>query len=437
MSRPLVFVSHSGRTAAHRKQVESLAAALEKQNLEPWIDRERIKTGDRWNDAISAALRRCHGAVVLFTPEALRSEYVRYEVSYLAVRARTEAPAFRLHALLANKLKPESVAQGFYGAIRLDEFQFGTWATLDQDLATLAAACPRDPPLLTPAGELEQLVLEVFKRLPPDLLRTAAHDLGWTDPRTLNLPESTAIAQFFTRQLITQSLSEQIRALARVRAALDQVIDAVRIFEWIAPCWVDEAAAEAFRAARARPPGQRAALVNGSLPGFTPGMFLRRALPGRDPLVAASDPAAATTPPLVSTLPEPAGRQTEAELTHEVAKYLARRLRVPESDIAAELADREADHHEPTVVPLRLDAPDLPALEALLQGPFDRAAFFVLTGPSAPALPVSLQPRVTVLQPELRHDPTSRFHNEAFAYRRYSRRFVDLPDANPTSPRPP
>jgi len=53
-AKPHVFLSHVREDA---ERVERLAAELEARGIGTWIDRHRIKPGERWEKAIEDAIR--------------------------------------------------------------------------------------------------------------------------------------------------------------------------------------------------------------------------------------------------------------------------------------------------------------------------------------------------------------------------------------------
>ena len=74
-----VFISH-----AHTDEplVKKVAAALEEAGLEVWDATREILFGDNWADKVAQALQESEAMVVLLTPDALRSNWVRWEVGY-------------------------------------------------------------------------------------------------------------------------------------------------------------------------------------------------------------------------------------------------------------------------------------------------------------------------------------------------------------------
>lgn len=74
-----VFISH-----AHTDEplVKKVAAALEDAGLEVWDDTREIMPGDNWANKVAQALQESEAMVVLLTPDALRSNWVRRDIEY-------------------------------------------------------------------------------------------------------------------------------------------------------------------------------------------------------------------------------------------------------------------------------------------------------------------------------------------------------------------
>jgi TIR domain len=75
--RPLrIFVSYSRADTDLADQLES---DLKRVGLQPWVDRQGIEGGHDWLDAIQHAIEQCDALVVILTPQAVGSEFVRIE----------------------------------------------------------------------------------------------------------------------------------------------------------------------------------------------------------------------------------------------------------------------------------------------------------------------------------------------------------------------
>jgi hypothetical protein len=74
-----IFISYSSR---HPVYADFLQEDLELSGFECWRDKDRLKGGDLWKGKIEKALQQAVVVVVIVTADAIRSEWVRYEVSY-------------------------------------------------------------------------------------------------------------------------------------------------------------------------------------------------------------------------------------------------------------------------------------------------------------------------------------------------------------------
>lgn len=89
VSSRTVFLSYAN---ADRERVEVIVAALEREGLDVWWDRE-IPRGQNFNHAIEAALNEAHCAVVVWSQASVASEWVFNEASE-ARKRRILVPVF-------------------------------------------------------------------------------------------------------------------------------------------------------------------------------------------------------------------------------------------------------------------------------------------------------------------------------------------------------
>ena len=73
-----VFLSHSHHDAALTKRI---AAELRRHGIKIWYSEHHIGGAQQWQDEIGSALERCDWFIVLMTPAAAQSKWVRREVS--------------------------------------------------------------------------------------------------------------------------------------------------------------------------------------------------------------------------------------------------------------------------------------------------------------------------------------------------------------------
>ena len=79
-----VFLSHAARD---RSFVVRLARILERHRVKYWYSAQHIRGAQEWHDAIGRALNECNWFLVVLTPAAVRSLWVKRELAF-ALRQR-------------------------------------------------------------------------------------------------------------------------------------------------------------------------------------------------------------------------------------------------------------------------------------------------------------------------------------------------------------
>ena len=82
-----VFLSHSDRD---RQFVTVLADMLRRHGIPVWYSRTNILGAQQWHDAIGAALRRCAWFVLVLSPNAVESIWVKRELLFSLQQNRFE-----------------------------------------------------------------------------------------------------------------------------------------------------------------------------------------------------------------------------------------------------------------------------------------------------------------------------------------------------------
>ena len=82
-----VFLSHSD---ANRAFVDDLAAMLRRHGIPIWYSDINIVGAQMWHDEIGAALARCDWFVLVLSPEAVLSKWVKRELIYSLQQDRFE-----------------------------------------------------------------------------------------------------------------------------------------------------------------------------------------------------------------------------------------------------------------------------------------------------------------------------------------------------------
>ena len=89
-----VFISHSSRD---RPFVKRLVDVLRRHRVPVWYSETNFQGAQQWYDEIGAALRRCDWFVLILSPGAVASKWVKRELLYSLQQDRFEgriAPLF-------------------------------------------------------------------------------------------------------------------------------------------------------------------------------------------------------------------------------------------------------------------------------------------------------------------------------------------------------
>jgi hypothetical protein len=99
-----VFLSYAD---SERKLARELAERLVGAGIRVWWDDAEISAGENWAGAIQLALQEADALVVLLSPDAVRSRWVRREVDYALA-----TPRFA-HRIVPVQVKPTPDAPWF------------------------------------------------------------------------------------------------------------------------------------------------------------------------------------------------------------------------------------------------------------------------------------------------------------------------------------
>lgn len=432
--RTRVFVSHSAKSDADKAVLDQLVCDLKAADLDVWVDYERLRAGADWNKDITTELQNCHAAIVLFSKQALQSEFVKYEVSALVHRRRVQS-VFELFPLMLDDIDVDAVEKTpFYEAIRLVNLQLESLAAARNSVTAKLRAI--EPTALVAVKTIEGNLIPWFRRIEPVNLTTAAGDLGFEIPQVDcwaqgTAPHRDAVALAFMRGLLAQPIDQQIKALLKIEEPLGGAKNLAEVFRLAAPCWVDDQAAQTLADTRREPPGKRAAVVNATQGDWTCRMFLRRACPMQDvEMLGPGDGADDGEAGVLGTV-VPVGRDVVGDLEAQIMQSLCRRHDVtpaPGDDVLVQL-DRAMAEEENflDIVPVQvidLHGVDARAIAPLLER-FKRLTLVVMSGPSLPDnLPPELEAVLTPVVPLLEHGGASLHHNEMHAHYWYNHRVM-------------
>ena len=82
-----IFLSHSDRD---RLFVKKLVAMMRRHGLPVWYSRTNILGAQQWHDEIGAALHRCDWFVLVLSPSAVESMWVKRELTFSLQQNRFE-----------------------------------------------------------------------------------------------------------------------------------------------------------------------------------------------------------------------------------------------------------------------------------------------------------------------------------------------------------
>ncbi|HEV8136400.1 MAG TPA: toll/interleukin-1 receptor domain-containing protein [Pyrinomonadaceae bacterium] len=374
MPKPLVFISHSAKDDLARSVLDKLSAAMD-PDFEVLLDQFRLQPGDRWRQELDIWMSLCQAAVIIFSENALESDWVLQEATILRWRRAWDQdfilvpvlmPTVRAKALKENKK---------FAPLHLDEIQMASANTADD---VVKKVIERLAPLKnlgqtkTPLHELEDLIASRLYELEskrPESLRNAADILETKLPWRSNNKYSQQLA----RALLSAEFAKVSKAVLLMAPHMSRGA-ALDIIDRLAPFWVDVRAVVRVPEMIKEPQKQRAICVNSSLLQFTPKMYLRRAQLSVYPWVSAR-----------VNLPKGYEEQPQSQIQlieKEIGKQVLPQLgfdEEDEQDLFSPAVDRllqTREKKEPLFIIVPEDLDD-EVLDALRQK-FVRFTFFVL-----------------------------------------------------------
>ena len=238
-----------------------------------------IPTGEAWFPYLSEWMAECDGAVILFSKEALESQWVRAEAAILSWRKRRQ-PSFKLIGVLLDGVKPEDFDDdAFFRVIRINDFQHVRDCETEQQILSKIedAFADIETPEESPFEQLSTLMRETLLTVQPDALKRTWQYLKATEKPNWR-PEMD-----FASSLARLLFREPANALLNMRIIVEKlanVLDkqkATKMLELVKGLWVSGEAAGTL--AWIRDDG-RAAMINGEdVHEFTGHSYIRRSWP--------------------------------------------------------------------------------------------------------------------------------------------------------------
>jgi len=130
-----VFISHAATDGARAKRIGRI---LKEAGIEYWLSSEHLAHGHDWYNAIGKALQRCNWLVIVATRAAVKSTWVRSEVTYALLERRYSN---RVVPLLFEDCRLPKLAWSLR-AIQYLDFRKG-WHPGTEKLAERFRPCPK------------------------------------------------------------------------------------------------------------------------------------------------------------------------------------------------------------------------------------------------------------------------------------------------------
>ena len=389
LPKPRIFISHSAKGAAGAildKLTKSLAS-----KFEVFVDKKRLIAGQEWRDELFTWMQRAHGAVILFSSEALTSDWVRTEASVLASRQALDHAGFTLIPVLLDPVSRADLERKEFSPMRLSSLQVVRSNNPTEISKRVRAGLQRliKSPLAEPPMEkLARNVADVLRPMDErDLLNAAlAMDLdvsGWSD--------SSEYPLLLANEMLEQGLASASKAVRQLDDFLGPDKTA-RLIEMVAPMWVNRHTASVIPQIATRERVRKFWVNGGEYPEFTAHHFVRRAC-CRTPNSA--------WPVLI--VPPTSGEDEVAHYKRVISESLKvsvlRKEDMSDKEMKGVLINRDKAR-EPVFVAFFPPGPT-PEVIAALGDEFETVTFFILTGATAESetFPVGVELLEPKLQP--------------------------------------
>jgi hypothetical protein len=227
MSPPRIFISHSAKDAP--ELLWQLHDAFEAAGYRVLMDKARLGPGADWRNEIYTWIHRAHGAVILLSEAACRSEWVHFEISALAPRRWLE-PDFPLVPVLVPP-----ITEALFREKRFEPFDLARLQAAIADCSDVVRrVVDTFAPLLRATREtrIDRLATIVSNELPRDeyLLSRAARVL---DPSVEEVERAGLARSLFHAE------AEKIRdAVAEVAGGMSRS-QVKKVIDITVPFWID------------------------------------------------------------------------------------------------------------------------------------------------------------------------------------------------------
>lgn len=254
----------------HRKRfiaelITKLVAAVEREGFEVWVDRERLRAGDAFEQPIDYAMGRCHIGIVLIDLDALHAPYVLREVATLMYR-RSVAGVTVLPVVLRSASQSKLAASPLAATGILDLTPLRSPAQRDNHRAipglvrAIVERIKELGPLHddTPEGRWIDDFAHHIRRVPDERLWRVAEKLGLTRSDWDRIPDK---ARALPTLFLGAPLPDVERAIVQLAHLIDEDGPRGGAIRMAMPLWVDVDHARKLRDVAEIPEEERVCVV--------------------------------------------------------------------------------------------------------------------------------------------------------------------------------
>jgi TIR domain len=246
-----VFISHSVRDDPRAADVlKSVQQGLKERGHDVWVDLEILQPGQEWEAELYRRLGRCRAAVILLSPKAIASKWVKREVNILLWRYSLNAPVYIVPALIEDVTPQSAELAEDFGELTRHQF---AWSSAGDDaevsrkvVARFAALPPVEDssPFCRWVSNISAYISEVKDR---SALAAAAHEFDMNADEVKQVDDHVEGPLFLAHQFLSprrlaarSSGEDPYQAVFDAVFALSHHVRELReLVTLIAPTWVD------------------------------------------------------------------------------------------------------------------------------------------------------------------------------------------------------
>jgi hypothetical protein len=270
-----IFISHSSKTPFAAMVRDGVVRKLKEKGFNVLLDLERIEPGESWRSTLLRWLGECHGAVILFSREALEcSAWVWVEATVLTWR-RSRSPGLLLVPALLGDVSLVDEQFDMFDPVQLREIQFASAASDAETTAAVeelveAIVARFDPTAFTELdGDpqltrwLERLKSHLFAVRNEFFLREAARALGIDVDRDYRGDDRAGSCGLIAHRLLHADLESALNVLSELANDIKDPDVLKALVDLVKPNWVrEEAARHIAPVTRRANPAERNVVIN-------------------------------------------------------------------------------------------------------------------------------------------------------------------------------